>query len=162
MRTGKLLKLIDHQSDLIEKLREENENLIFSRDSYYKNVVDSNDYYITIDLDPVVKIKNVFNVHENGYLGYSKKEFINNVYEFESDVMFPQNDIKLILEEHHKRMVIADSLEIEHFDIALKINFICKDGSLREADYYSFYNMVNKECRTYVKFLPKSVAREKN
>ena len=161
MRTGKLLKLIDHQSDLIEKLREENENLIFSRDSYYKNVVDNNDYYILLDIDPV-KIKNVFNVHENGYLGYSKKEFINNVYEFESDVMFPQNDIKLILEEHHKRMVIADSLEIEHFDIALKINFICKDGSLREADYYSFYNMVNKECRTYVKFLPKSVAREKN
>ena len=161
MRTGKLLKLIDHQSDLIEKLREENENLIFSRDSYYKNVVDKNDYFILLDIDPV-KIKNVFNVHENGYLGYSKKEFINNVYEFESDVMFPQNDIKLILEEHHKRMVIADSLEIEHFDIALKINFICKDGSLREADYYSFYNMVNKECRTYVKFLPKSVAREKN
>ena len=161
MRTGKLLKLIDHQSDLIEKLREENENLIFSRDSYYKNVVDSNDYYILLDIDPV-KIKNVFNVHENGYLGYSKKEFINNVYEFESDVMFPQKDIKLILEEHHKRNVIAHSLEIEHFDIALKINFICKDGSLREADYYSFYNIVNKECRTYVKFLPKSSAREKN
>ena len=161
MRNGKLLKLIDHQSDLIEKLREEYENLIFSRDSYYKNVVDNNDYYLLLDIDPV-KIKNVFNVHENGYLGYSKKEFINNVYEFESDVMFPQKDIKLILEEHHKRMVIADSLEIEHFDIALKINFICKDGSLREADYYSFYNMVNKECRTYVKFLPKSSAREKN
>ena len=161
MRTGKLLKLIDHQSDLIEKLREENENLIFSRDSYYKNVVDSNDYYILLDIDPV-KIKNVFNVHENGYLGYSKKEFINNVYEFESDVMFPQKDIKLILEEHYKRMVIAGSLDIEHFDIALKINFICKDGSLREADYYSFYNMVNKECRTYVKFFPDVESREKN
>ena len=161
MRTGKLLKLIDHQSDLIEKLREENENLIFARDSYYKNVVDSNDYYILLDIDPV-KIKNVFNVHENGYLGYSKKEFINNVYEFESDVMFPQKDIKLILEEHYKRLAIADSLDIEHFDIALKINFICKDGSLREADYYSFYNIVNKECRTYIKFLPMSSAREKN
>ena len=161
MRTGKLLKLIDHQSDLIEKLREENENLIFSRDSYYKNVVDNNDYYILLDIDPV-KIKNVFNVHENGYLGYSKKEFINNVYEFESDVMFPQKDIKLILEEHYKRLAIADSLDIEHFDIALKINFICKDGSLREADYYSFYNMVNKECRTYVKFFPDVESREKN
>ena len=161
MRSRKLLRLIDHQSELIDRLKEENKNLVFSRDSYYKNVVDNNDYYIILDINPV-KIKNVFNVHENGYLGYSKKEFINNVYEFESDVMFPQNDIKLILEEHHKRMVIADSLEIEHFDIALKINFICKNGSLREADYYSFYNMVNKECRTYVKFLPKSVAREKN
>ena len=161
MRSRKLLRLIDHQSELIDRLKEENKNLVFSRDSYYKNVVDNNDYYIILDINPV-KIKNVFNVHENGYLGYSKKDFIRNVYEFESDVMFPQNDIKLILEEHHKRMVIADSLEIEHFDIALKINFICKNGSLREADYYSFYNMVNKECRTYVKFLPKSVAREKN
>ena len=161
MRSRKLLRLIDHQSELIDRLKEENKNLVFSRDSYYKNVVDNNDYYIILDINPV-KIKNVFNVHENGYLGYSKKEFINNVYEFESDVMFPQNDIKLILEEHHKRMVIADSLEIEHFDIALKINFICKNGSLREADYYSFYNMVNKECRTYVKFLPNSANREKN
>ena len=152
MRTGKLLKLIDHQSDLIEKLREENENLIFSRDSYYKNVVDNNDYYILLDIDPV-KIKNVFNVHENGYLGYSKKEFINNVYEFESDVMFPQKDIKLILEEHYKRLAIADSLDIEHFDISDHILYKMKNKGNRWGYFIKYYDLEMNSINTYVKFL---------
>ena len=150
-----LKKVADHQSDLIGRLKQENEKLFFSQNHYYQNVITSNDYYIDLKIDPV-KILDVYNVPRKGYLGFSKKEFIDNVFQFESDVMFPQKDIKLILEQHYKRMALAESMDIEHFDIALKIDLISKNGSLIAADYISFYNMINRKCQTFVKFLPKN------
>ena len=153
INNSNLKKVIDHQSDLINRLKQENQNLSFSDNSYYQSVVDSNDYYTVLGIDPV-RVIDVYNVPEKGLLGYTQKEFIRNVFEFESDVMFPGEDIKLILNEHYKRMSIAESLSLEHFDIGLKINFICKDSSLIEADYISYYNMIKKECKTFIKFLP--------
>ena len=94
------------------------------------------------------------NVPPNGLLGYSKREFINNTFNWTKGGMFKFDEIKRIDTEHRKRSDLAMDLGLNHFDIRLTVKFIQKNHSYILGHYVSFYDMIKNEVKMYVKFLP--------
>ena len=148
-------KIIDNQLSLIERLKEENQNLILisQRSEESNKILWDNDYYVTCSIEPLI-VLDVINVSTDGLLGYSQKEFIKNTFNWTKGTMFAIGEINRINLEHSKRVSLAKDLGLNHFDIRLNVQFRRKDQSFILAHYVSFYDMTKNEVKMYVKFLP--------
>ena len=155
MDNKNLDRVLDNQNDLINKLKEENKKLLLNRQRFEESnkILWDNDYSVVCSIDPLVVIE-VENVPPNGLLGYSKREFTNNTFNWTKGGMFKFDEIKRIDTEHRKRSDLAMNLGLNHFDIRLTVKFIKKNHSYILGHYVSFYDMIKNEVKMYVKFLP--------
>lgn len=155
MDNKNLDRVLDNQNDLINKLKEENKKLLLNRQRFEESnkILWDNDYSVVCSIDPLVVIE-VENVPPNGLLGYSKRQFINNTFNWTKGGMFKFDEIKRIDTEHRKRSDLAMNLGLNHFDIRLTVKFIQKNHSYILGHYVSFYDMIKNEVKMYVKFLP--------
>jgi hypothetical protein len=147
-------KIIDNQTELINRLKYENqllnENVKKFRRS--KKILSDHDYTAKLSIEPI-EVLEVHGVPESGLLGYTKAEFISNAFDFVNTNMFPPKYMERVSIEFKERVELAKELGLENFDISLNVQFISKDGQSIWAYYVSFYNLNDNVVELYIKFL---------
>jgi len=147
-------KIIDNQSELINHLKKENDSLNQNINKFRrsKKILNDHDYSVKCSIQPL-EVLEVFGVPENGLIGYTKRDFINNTFNWMETSMFPPQSSENVNKELKTRVSLANELGLAHFDISLNIQFISNDGQSIWAYYVSYYNMDKNLVEMFIKFL---------
>ena len=147
-------QIIDNQTELINRLKYENELLNENVKKFRrsKKILNDHDYTAKLSIEPI-EVLEVDGVPESGLLGYTKSEFITNAFDFVNTNMFPPKYMERVSVEFKERVDLAKELGLDNFDISLNVQFISKDGQSIWAYYVSFYNLKDNIVELYIKFL---------
>ncbi len=151
-------EIIDNQTDLINRLKDDISRLKISSKKFSRSrkIVKKHDYSIKCSIKPF-NVLDVYNVPDNGLLGYSKDEFINNVKLFLKCPMFDQGFMKILSQDIVSRCEHASELQLEHFDLTDYLEIIHNDSKTKSwLCYVGYYDLTMNECIYYVKVLNNS------
>ena len=147
-------KIIDNQTELINRLKEENDSLNNNVNKFRRSkmILNDHDYSVKCSIQPL-EVLEVFDVPANGLLGYTKRNFIKNTFNWLETSMFPPKSGEKMKTELKTRVALAKELGLAHFDISLNVQYISNDGQSIWAYYVSYYNMKENLVEMYIKFL---------
>jgi len=159
-------KIIDNQTELIDRLKNENNSLNKNINKFRrsKRILNDHDYSVKCSIKPL-EVLEVFRVPEKGLIGYTKRNFIKNTFNWLETSMFPPKSSENLKKELKTRVSLAKELGLAHFDISLNLQYISNDGQSIWAYYVSYYNMEKNIVEMYIKFLDEFInidARIKN
>ncbi|MDP7609690.1 MAG: hypothetical protein QF814_08230 [Candidatus Marinimicrobia bacterium] len=151
---GRYEKIIDNQAELINRLKNENNILNQNVNKFRrsKRILNDHDYSIRCSIQPL-EVLEVIGVPEGGLIGYPKRDFIKNTFDWMKTSMFPPKSSNNINNELKLRVALAEELGLAHFDISLNIQFISNEGQSIWAYYVSYYNMEENIVEMFIKFL---------
>ena len=147
-------KIIDNQTELINRLKEENDSLNNNVNKFRRSkmILNDHDYSVKCSIQPL-EVLEVFDVPDKGLLGYTKRNFIKNTFNWLETSMFPPKSGEKMKTELKTRVALAKELGLAHFDISLNVQYISNDGQSIWAYYVSYYNMKKNLVEMYIKFL---------
>ena len=147
-------KIIDNQTELINRLKEENDSLNNNVNKFRRSkmILNDHDYSVKCSIQPL-EVLEVFGVPADGLLGYTKRNFIKNTFNWLETSMFPPKSGEKMKTELQTRVALAKELGLAHFDISLNVQYISNDGQSIWAYYVSYYNMDKNLVEMYIKFL---------
>ena len=147
-------KIIDNQTELINRLKEENDSLNNNVNKFRRSkmILNDHDYSVKCSIQPL-EVLEVFDVPADGLLGYTKRNFIKNTFNWLETSMFPPKSGEKMKTELKTRVALAKELGLAHFDISLNVQYISNDGQSIWAYYVSYYNMEKNLVEMYIKFL---------
>ena len=115
-------------------------------------ILNDHDYSVKCSIQPL-EVLEVFDVPADGLLGYTKRNFVKNTFNWLETSMFPPKSGEKMKTELKTRVALAKELGLANFDISLNVQYISNDGQSIWAYYVSYYNMKENLVEMYIKFL---------